>query len=97
MSATVLAKGNVTVSQSRFNGREINSAQIFFAQQCVHRTGSGSGHEHAFGIHPAIALCRAPLMKTGRGAHSAMNSWESTGRSFQFSGPPYLMKFPAIQ
>ena len=40
---------------------------------------------------------KAALMKTGRGAQSAINSWASTGRSFQFSGPAYLMKFPAIQ
>ncbi len=36
-----------------------------------------------------------PLMKTGRGAHSATSSFESTGRSFQW--PAYFRKLPAIQ
>ena len=36
-------------------------------------------------------------MNTGRGAHSAISSCESTGRSFQFSGPAYFRKLPAIQ
>src|SRR5581483_10621463 len=37
------------------------------------------------------------LRNTGRGAHIATSSCESTGRSFQFSGPAYFKKFPAIQ
>ena len=34
---------------------------------------------------------------TGRGAHIAISSCESTGRSFHPIGPAYFRKFPAIQ
>ncbi len=36
-------------------------------------------------------------MNVGRGAHKAISSWASTGKSFGVKGPPYLIKLPAIQ
>ncbi len=36
-------------------------------------------------------------MNVGRGAHRAISSWASTGRSAGVSGPAYLRKLPAIQ
>src|SRR4029079_16583104 len=46
--------------------------------------------------HPSPAVAPA-LRNTGRGAHNAISSCESTGRSFTVSGPEYLRKLAAIQ
>ncbi len=50
------------------------------------------GHEHALGSPcQASPVSVPPVMKIGRGAHNAINSWrESTGMSFQPKGPEYF-------
>ena len=56
----------------------------FLPEQLVHRAGADGGHEHALRgppSRPRTCLDDPTLMNTGRGAHSAINSCESTGRS----------------
>jgi len=93
----VLAEGHVAIHQRGFDRGKLCGSHVLLAQQFVHRARTGGGQEHALGVLPSVAVSGAPLMNTGRGAHMAISSWESTGRSFQFSGPAYLRKLPAIQ
>ena len=97
VAAAVLAESNIAMSEWSFNRRKLSRAQAAFAKQLIDRPGGGGGHEHSFGVHPAVTSRRAPADKNRRGAHMAMSSWASTGKSPQFNGPAYLMKLPAIQ
>src|SRR5262249_39785969 len=56
-----------------------------------------STHASEFPMSTAGSMELPALKKTGRGAHIAINSWESTGRSLHLSGPAYFKKLPAIQ
>ena len=56
MPAGVLAEGNLTIDQRRFDGRELGRPQALFAQQLVYRIGAGSSQKHAFRVRPSISV-----------------------------------------
>ena len=91
-AAAVLAEGDIAVDQRGFYRRELGGPHILFAQQPIHRPGPAAARNMPLAsTHPSPLVAPA-LMNTGRGAHSATSSCESTGRSFQFSGPGVLQE-----
>ena len=79
---------------------ELGGAEVLLAQQLVDRARPRRRPGRcpfASTQPPSTCARRRTLMNTGRGAHRAISSWASTGRSSAVSGPAYLRKLPAIQ
>src|SRR5260370_21721379 len=56
MTAAVLAKSYVTVSQRSLDGRKLAGPQILAAQKPVNGPGAHCSYEHALAVHPSIAF-----------------------------------------
>src|SRR5205809_5137943 len=53
VSAGVLPKSDVSIDQRSLHRRKLAGAEIFPAEQAIHRACAHSTEEHAFGIDPA--------------------------------------------
>ena len=85
--------------QPRLHRRKHRRPQVLLPQQPIHRPRSHRAQKlaHRGSAHSSPAVFEPTPTNTGRGAHSAISSCASTGRSPVVSGPAYFMKFPAIQ
>ena len=98
MPARMLPEGYVAIDKRRLHRRKLVRPHIVLPSSLYTGPAPAAARNMPFAsTQPSPFSSAPPLMNTGRGAHNATNSCASMGRSFQCSGPPYLMKLPAIQ
>ena len=56
VAAGVLTEAQVPIDARCFDGRKHGCFEARFAEQTIDRAGGDGGHEHAFGVGPAITI-----------------------------------------
>src|SRR5579871_6870335 len=56
VAAAVLPESHFAVHQRGLDRRKLTGAEVLFPEKPVDRTRTGSSHEHAFGVHPSVAI-----------------------------------------